>query len=230
MTSLESKAVLITGAEGGLGAFVTKAFLEAGALVAGVSRSINESDFPHPSFAAISAELSDSSAAEAVAAQVVERFGKLDALIHLVGGFAGGQPVADTDDATVDKMLDMNFRSAFHVMRAAVRRMKGGGRIVAIGSRAVSEPVAAIAAYAASKAALISLVRTLAVENRDAGITANVIVPTTIDTPATRAADPNADHSRWTDPRRMANLAVWLVSEEASQVTGAVIPLYGRGV
>jgi NAD(P)-dependent dehydrogenase (short-subunit alcohol dehydrogenase family) len=127
-------------------------------------------------------------------------------------------------------MLSMNFRSAFYIFRAGVRRMGEGGRIIAIGSRAVSEPSGNIAAYTASKAALIALVRTLAVENRDKGITANVIVPGTIDTPANRKADPNADYSRWSDPRRMAQLAVWLSSEEGAQVTGAVIPIYGRSV
>ena len=228
MSALESKVVVITGAKGGLGTYVTQAFLEAGAHVVGVSRSIQQSDFPNPKFVAVSAELSNGGAADTLLNGVVERFGRIDAVAHLLGGFAGGQPVADTDDGTLEKMLGMNFRSAFYIMRAAVRRMGSGGRLIAIGTRAASEPAANIAAYTASKAALISLMRSLAVENRDKGVTSNVIVPNVIDTPATRAADPTADFSRWTDPKQMASLAVWLTSDQAAQVTGAVIPVYGR--
>jgi hypothetical protein len=111
---------------------------------------------------------------------------------HVAGGFAYGGPIQETGDAVWDQMMDLNARAAFHVLRAAIPRMRerGSGRIVAIGSRAGVEPQANIAAYAASKAALVSLVRTAALENRDLGITANVILPGTIDTEANRKADP----------------------------------------
>src|SRR4051794_11143228 len=102
MNSLEGKVVIITGAKGGLGTFVTEAFLAAGARVAGVSRSIQPSDFPHPEFTAIPAELSSGDAARKLASDVNERFGRIDALVHVMGGFAGGQSVADTDDATLE--------------------------------------------------------------------------------------------------------------------------------
>jgi NAD(P)-dependent dehydrogenase (short-subunit alcohol dehydrogenase family) len=233
MISLESKVVVITGAKGGVGTYVTQAFLDAKARVVGVSRSIQDSDFRHSGFTAMPAELSDSNAADKLVGDVVQRFGCLDGIIHLVGGFAGGQSVADTDDATVDKMLNLNFLSAFYIMRAGVRRMgrnNSRGRLIAIGSRAITEPPANGAAYTASKAALVALMRSMAVENRDSGVTANVILPSTIDTPANRTADPNADFARWTDPRQIANLAVWLASDEAAQVTGAVIPVFGRGI
>ena len=113
MQSMEGKIVLVTGAKGGLGTYVTEAFLGAGATVAGVSRSIRQSDFAHPAFAAFPAELSSGEAARQLVEAVTARFARVDALIHVMGGFAGGQSVADTDDATVEKMLDLNYRSAF---------------------------------------------------------------------------------------------------------------------
>ncbi len=106
-------------------------------------------------------------------------------------------------------------------------RKAGAGRIVAIGSRAGVQPAANIVAYSASKAALVSLVQTAALENRDAGITANVILPGTIDTPANRKSDPTAGNSTWIAPERLAALALFLISDAAAQITGAAIPVYG---
>jgi len=104
------------------------------------------------------------------------------------------------------------------------------GRIIAIGSRAAVDPGATLAAYNASKAALVSLIRTVALENRDAGITANVILPGTMDTPANRQSDPGADFSKWVQPATVASLVVWLAGDQAKDVTGAVIPVYGAGL
>lgn len=230
MIDLNGKLVLITGASGGLGRHVTNAFLEAGATVAGVSRSIRDEDFPHARFRAFPAELASSSAAQALVAAVKARLGRIDALVHLVGGFAGGKSLAETDDAVLDQMLGVNLRAAFYVARAVLGGMReaGSGRIVMIGSRAALEPQAGTSAYAASKAALLALVRSIAVEYKPYGITANAIVPGTIDTPANRAAMPRADFSTWVDPRRIAEVALWLVSDAAAAVTGAWIPVYGR--
>jgi|SRR5579864_1029246 len=230
METLDGKTALITGAKGGLGTYVTETFLAAGANVAGVSRSIQQTDFPHPRFFAVPAELSSLNAAQTVVKELTGRFPRIDILVHLVGGFAGGTSVAGTDDATFERMLDLNLRSAFHIFRAVipVMRESGSGRIVAIGSRAAVEPQPSIGAYSASKSALVSLVRSVALENKDTGITANVILPGTMDTPANRAADPAADFAKWIDPQQVANLVLWLASEEATQVTGAVIPVYGK--
>jgi NAD(P)-dependent dehydrogenase (short-subunit alcohol dehydrogenase family) len=227
---LEGKVALITGANGGLGQAVTRAFLEAGANVIGVARSIQDSEFPHPAFAAMRAEITSGEAARAVADAVAARFGRIDVLVHLIGGFAGGQPVAETDDATLERMLDLNLKSAFYMIRAVVPQMRrqGGGRILAIGSRAAAEPAPRAGAYAASKAALVALVRAVAKENKDCAITANIVLPATIDTPANRAADPKADFTRWVDPAQIAALLVHLASEAAAQVSGAAIPVYGR--
>jgi NAD(P)-dependent dehydrogenase (short-subunit alcohol dehydrogenase family) len=129
-------------------------------------------------------------------------------------------------------MLEMNLRSAFYIARAVLPHMRaaGSGRILAIGSRAAVEPGAGAGAYSASKAALVSLIRTLAVENKDRCISANVILPGTMDTPANRAADPKADFSRWVQPSQVAGMLLHLASDAAAQVSGAVIPVYGRDI
>jgi len=180
MAELADSVVLVTGAKGGLGTHVTRAFLDAGALVVGTSRTITDADFPHQRFAGIPADLTDPAA-------------------------------------------------AVHILRAVLPSMRTAksGRIIAIGSRAGLEPPANIAAYSASKAALVSLVRTAALENRDLGITANVILPGTIDTPANRQSDPWGDRLKWVAPERLAALAVFLASDAGAQITGTAIPVYG---
>jgi NAD(P)-dependent dehydrogenase (short-subunit alcohol dehydrogenase family) len=227
--NLQGKVVVITGANGGLGNFVTNAFLEAGAQVAGVSRSIGGAEFPSERFTAISAEISNREDARSLIDATLAKFARIDGLVHLVGGFAGGKTVAETDDATLDKMLDLNLRSAFLMMRAVLPQMRtqGSGRILAIGSKAAVEPAANAAVYAASKAALVSLVRTVARENSDRNIAANVVLPGTMDTPANRKSDPGADFSKWVQPSQVAQLLVHLMADQSSQINGAVIPVYG---
>lgn len=230
MNRVGGKVVLITGAKGGLGTWVTHAFLSAGASVAGVSRAISDKDFDDPNFAAFPAELVTEQAARAVVDQVVARFQRIDALVHLVGGFAGGTRIEETKSGTFDQMFDLNVRSAFHVMSAVLPHMRRqrSGRILAISGRAGVEPTAGIGVYSASKAALISLTQTVALENSDQGISANVILPGTMDTPANRAAMPGADASKWVRPEQVASLLVYLASDDSADINGAAIPVYGR--
>ena len=229
---MKDNGVLVTGANGGLGTYVTQAFLEAGATVVGTSRRIQQSDFNHPGFTAMPAELSTRDSARALVERLLARFRKLDVLVHTVGGFAGGQPIADTDDATYQQMLDVNLNSVFHILRATITplRQSGEGRLIAIGSRAAVEPGAGVGAYSASKAAMVSLIRTVALENKDAGLRANVILPGTMDTPANRKAIPNADFSKWVQPSAIASLITWLASDAGKDINGAVIPVYGSDV
>jgi len=229
---MKGKVVLVTGANGGLGVYVTRAFLDAGATVVGSSRNIRQTDFEHPSFTAQAAELATGKGARDLLDQVVGRFGRLDVLVHTVGGFAGGQSIVDTDDATYQRMLDLNLNSVFHILRAAVNplRQSGDGRLVAIGSRAAVEPGALVGPYSASKAAMVSLIRTVALENKDAGLKANVVLPGTMDTPANRKAMPNADFSKWVQPASVASLITWLASDAGKDMNGAVIPVYGSDV
>ena len=228
---MKDKVVLVTGADGGLGTSVTQAFLDAGATVVGSSRKIQQSAFNNANFTAVPGDITSLNNARTIVNQVIERFRRLDVLAHTVGGFAGGQSVADTDDTIFQRMFDMNLRSVFHMVRAALSalRKSGNGRIIAIGSRAALEPGAGVGAYSASKAAMLSLMKTVALENQDAGVTANVILPGTMDTPANRAAMPNADFSKWVHPSHVASLVLWLASDAAREVNGAAIPVYGNG-
>ena len=218
-------ATLITGANGGLGRAVVEAFLAAGATVYGVDLAWKQ---PHtnPRFHPIEADLLKAGECE----RVVQLASPLDALVHLVGAFAGGKPVAETGDATWDRMIDLNLRGAVRIFRAALPEMlkAGRGRILAIGSRAAVEPMANFAAYSVSKAALVALVQTVALETKDSGVTVNAVLPSVIDTPPNRAAMPSADFSKWVAPESIAKLLVWLASEEARDVNGASIPIYGR--
>ena len=232
MQPINQKIALVTGASGGLGIHVTKTLLDAEFAVVGLAPKILQSDFDHPNFTALPASLDSLDAVKKVADSIIGRFQRIDVLAHLVGGFTGGSSVADTDDATFQRMFDMNVNSAFHIFRAVLPHMRkaGSGRIIAIGSRAAEAPGASVGAYSASKAALVSLVRTIAIENKDTGITANVILPGTMDTPANRKAMPGADTSQWVQPASVANLIVWLAGDAGKDVTGAAIPVYGRGL
>jgi NAD(P)-dependent dehydrogenase (short-subunit alcohol dehydrogenase family) len=129
-------------------------------------------------------------------------------------------------------MFDLNLNSVFHILRATipVLRQTGDGRIIAIGSRAALEPGAGVGAYSASKAAMVSLIRTVALENKDAGLRANVILPGTMDTPANRKAIPNANFSKWVRPAAVASLITWLAGDAGKDINGAVIPIYGTDI
>jgi NAD(P)-dependent dehydrogenase (short-subunit alcohol dehydrogenase family) len=218
-------SVLITGASGGLGTAVSKAFQESGATVIGVARSWTEP----VSFLALSVDLTTAEGCDAMVEQALVH-GPIEALVHILGGFGGGQAVAETSDKTWDGMMTLNLRVAFCAMRAVLKPMTAAkyGRIVAVGARAAMEPMPNYAAYSVSKAALVALVKNVAAENKDLGITANVVLPSTIDTPLNRQAMPKSDFSRWVKPESIAKSLVWLASQGAGDVSGAVIPIYGR--
>lgn len=205
---------------------MVEAFLGTGATVYGADLAWKQQPHSNPRFHPIEANLLDAAECERVA----KLAGPVDALLHLVGGFSGGQPVADTPDEIWEKMLGLNLRSAYSIFRAVLPGMMkaGKGRIVAVGARAALEPMANFAAYCVSKAALVALVKTVALEVKDSGITANVVLPSVIDTPANRAAMPSADASKWVTAESIAGLLVWLASDAARDVNGAAIPIYGR--
>src|SRR5712675_2976117 len=226
---MSERVVFITGAKGGLGSFITERFLATGAKVVGASRSISQQDFPLPNFAALPVDFTKAATVTSAVNSVADRYGRLDILVHVVGAFAGGKSVAETDDATWEQMRDLNLTSAFYTLRAAIPHLRksGTGRIVAIGSLTAVEPHAGLGAYVTFKAALAMLVRTVAVENRDAGVTANVVLPGTMDTPENRRAIPNADFSKWIQPSDVVNLVLWLADERAGHVTGTTVPIDG---
>jgi NAD(P)-dependent dehydrogenase (short-subunit alcohol dehydrogenase family) len=229
MQDVTGKVVVITGAKGGLGTFVTTSFLNAGARVAGVSRSIADSDFAHPRFAGFPAELSSAEALNGVLDHALSAYGRVDALVHLMGAWAGGSRLEDTDAAAFDRMLDVNLRSTFFAFSAAARimRSQGTGRLLAIGSKSAMEPQTGAGAYSVAKAALVMLVRSFAAELRGSGVTANIVLPGTMDTPQNRTANPSANPSKWVHPCLVAELLVYLASNAAEAVNGAAIPIYG---
>lgn len=227
MKQLLGRTFLITGATGGLGDAVTAAFVEAGAFVAASARKVDSSS---PAQLAVPADLTTAGGAELAVQTVLAARGQLDGVIHVLGGFATDGATQDTSEQTWDKMFALNTKSPFLVFRAALKPMReaGRGRIVAVGSRAGEVPGPALSAYASSKAALHALVKVIAAENRDSGITANVVLPSTIDTKTNRAAMPAADFQKWVRPESIAGLLVWLASDESADVNGALIPIYGR--
>ena len=227
---MSDRVVFITGAKGGLGSFITRRFLATGATVVGASRSISQQDFPLPNFAALPVDFTKSAAVSSAVNSIIDRYRKLDVLVHVLGGFAGGKSVAETDDATWEQMRDLNLTSAFYTLRAALPHLRksGSGRIVAIGSLTAVEPHAGLAAYVTFKSALAMLVRSVALENKDAGVTANVVLPGTMDTPANRKAMPKADHAAWTKVEDVAATILFLASPQNRVTRGAVVPVYGR--
>jgi NAD(P)-dependent dehydrogenase (short-subunit alcohol dehydrogenase family) len=229
-SQLKGKVILISGASGGLGEGVTQAFLEAGAEVAGVSRRWPPEASNMPRFLPVAADLTQESGCAAAVAAVLNKWSRLDAALHLMGGFAGGTRVHETSPATWDQMMNVNLRSAFLFFRAALPPMlkAGRGRLLAVGSRPGLEPVAGLAAYSASKAGLHALIRVLAAENKGTGVTANAVLPSTIDTAANRAAMPQADTSQWVVPGSIASLLIYLASDAAQDINGALVPIYGK--
>src|SRR5215472_18504351 len=125
---MKDRVVFIAGAKGGLGSFITRPFLETGATVVGASRSISQQDFPGPNFTALVADFTKAAAVSDADQSVITRFGRLDVLVHLLGGFAGGQTVAETDDATWERMRDLNLTAGFYVLRAAIPHLRKSGR------------------------------------------------------------------------------------------------------
>ncbi len=225
--NLSGKVIIVTGANGGLGVTVSQACLEAGASVAAVARSLTRWEPASERILPLALDLSQADACRQAVKATVARFGRLDGLLHLVGGFVGGSTVEETSDEDFERMLTINLRTSFNMFRAAVGAMRsaGGGRIVAVGSGAGLNPPAGMAAYAASKAALHALVVSLAAEVKSAGITANVVAPSVIDTEANRRAMPKADFSRWVTPAAIASLMLSLLADDAAGRTGEIIPI-----
>lgn len=166
-------------------------------------------------------------AEEGGARAVAEAAGPTGVLLNGVGGFGGGAPLHETDLELWDRMYRMNVRTAAALSRAVVPGMidRNAGVIVNVASQAAIDAPAGIAAYAASKAAVATLTRSLQQEVAEHGIRVNAVVPTTIDTPANRAAMPDADFGAWTSPARIAQVVAWLASDAGATVRGGLIPV-----
>jgi NAD(P)-dependent dehydrogenase (short-subunit alcohol dehydrogenase family) len=224
---MPNRIILVTGANGSLGTSVTKRFLAASDTVIGASRRIRQSDFSGSSFAAIPADFTKFESVRELTASIIKQFHRIDVVVNVVGGFAGGHPIHETDDRTWMQMQDLNLTAAFNVSRAVLPHMRkaGAGRFIAIGSKTAEQAVANLGAYVVFKAALVTLVKTIALENSGSGITANVVLPGTMDTPANRAAMPKADPKNWIQPPDVANTVFWLAGDEAAHINGAEVPI-----
>ncbi len=236
MNELTGKVVMITGAAGNLGGAVAQTCAAAGATLALVDRNAKRLDAliaqleSGVAAASFPADLLDQASVDAAVAGIRERFGCVEVLANIAGGFTMGPRLHETSDQDWDLMLDLNVRSVFHTCRAVVPGMlaAGGGRIVNIAARAALEGKAKMGPYCAAKAAVITLSETLAAEYKFDGINVNCILPGTIDTPQNRADMPDADHSQWVPPAAIADVVLFLVSAASRAVTGAAIPVYGR--
>src|SRR3954447_11052267 len=220
---LAGRQVVITGARGGLGGAVVEAFVAAGATCHLPERRAPDGAARRGVRVVAGVDLTDEASVEAF-------YGGLPGLwasVHLAGGFAAG-PLLGTRLADLGGQLDLNLVTAFLCCREAARRMgSGGGRIVNVTSRAALVPAGGTIAYTVAKGALTTLTVALGEELRGQGILVNAVAPSTIDTPANRAAMPAADHSRWARPADIARVILWLASPANALSWGAVVPVYG---
>ncbi|MGH7451642.1 MAG: SDR family oxidoreductase [bacterium] len=233
--NFKDKVVVITGGTGGLGSAVTSAFLQAGAKVFVTYRSEQEFDAlkasvnAHAALTGIKTNVLDEASVKAMVQQAA-RFGRLEVLVNLVGGYLGGVPVAEMSLEQWNKMIDLNLKSAFlcckHVLPLMMQQ--NAGRIINIGSKGGLQGGEGISAYGAAKAGLINFTQSLAAEGKRYNITANAVIPGIIDTPANRQAMREANFDEWVKPGALAQIILFLSSEEAQAITGATIPVLGK--
>ena len=225
---MKEKVVLVTGALGALGRVVTEAAIARGAKVAGVDHAPSNAPAAPDRLEFGGVDLSDPAQARRAIDAAATHFGKLDALINIAGGFAF-ETVADGEEKTWQRMYALNVLTALNASRAALAHLaaSGGGRIINVGAMGALQAGAGMGAYAASKAGVHRLTEALAAEWKGK-ITVNAVLPSTIDTEANRASMPKADFSKWVRPQELAEVILFLASDAASAVTGALIPVAGR--
>jgi NAD(P)-dependent dehydrogenase (short-subunit alcohol dehydrogenase family) len=189
-----------------------------------------ENELPGESVLCKACDLTQPSDVRDLVNAVVAHFGRLDAVLNTVGGWSGGKPVEEVSVEEWDHMLSLNLRSAFLLSRAALPPMLklGWGRIVHVSSKTAVDPRAKQAGYAVAKMGLITLTEVIAAEVKGSGVTANVILPSIIDTPDNREAMPKADTSKWVPPEQIAATMRFLCSEKSASINGARIPMYGE--
>jgi NAD(P)-dependent dehydrogenase (short-subunit alcohol dehydrogenase family) len=232
--NLTGKVVAVTGGFGALGAAVAKTLAEAGARVAILDHAPVPASTPasaHPAGALLfgGVDLAQEDAANAVIQRIVAAAGRLDGLVNVAGGFRYDKLDGGSLE-TWDYLYRMNLRTAVVTCKAALSALvkSGAGRIVNIGALGATKAAAGMGPYAASKAGVARLTESLADELKDRGVTVNAVLPSTIDTPRNRLDMPDADFSRWVSPAAIADVIAFLLSDAASAVTGALIPVAGR--
>ena len=225
---MNGKVVVITGALGALGRVVAEAALGRGARVAGIDHAPSQLAATPDRIELGGVDLSDAAAAKKAIDDAAAHFGKIDALVNIAGGFTF-EAVADGDTKSWQRMYALNVLTALNTSRAAIPHLAAStaGRIVNIGAMGALQAGSGMGPYAASKAGVHRLTEALAAEHKGR-ITVNAVLPSTIDTSANRASMPKADFSKWVTPQELAEVILFLVSDAASAVTGALIPVAGR--
>jgi NAD(P)-dependent dehydrogenase (short-subunit alcohol dehydrogenase family) len=231
--SSPASTVVVTGASGNLGRAVAAGFAARGAnlvLIASRRESLAStfgSEDATRLFAP--ADLRERAEVDAAVRAAVERFGRIDVLCNIAGGFRMGAPVHETPDADWDFLFEINVRSLLNMVRAVVPHMlaAGGGRIINVGAHAALKGVAQMGAYCSAKSAVIRITEAMAAELREKNVNVNCVLPTIIDTPENRAAMPKADPARWVSPDDLAKVFLFLASDEARAMHGAAISVSG---
>src|SRR2546430_17310303 len=225
---MDGKVVVVTGASGALGKVVAEAALARGARVAGIDHAPAQLPATQDRLELVGVDLTDAAQAKKAIDAAVSHFGKLDALINIAGGFAF-ETVADGDPKTWQRMYALNVTTALNASRSAIPHLAASpsARIVNVGAMAALQAGAGMGAYAASKGGVHRLTEALAAEWKGK-ITVNAVLPSIIDTAANRASMPKADFSKWVTPQELAEVILFLASDAAGAVTGALLPVSGR--
>lgn len=238
MNSFANRVVVVTGAVGNLGLASARAFQQAGARTVLVDRSLDRlanvfADLvgSPDHLLAGGVDLGDEASIAKMISAALERFGRIDALIHTVGAWRGGKPVHEMSLEDWDFLQDANVRTTLLMTRAVAPHFlkQRSGKIVTVSARGGIASDANNAAYSASKAAVLRITESLSAELKTSGVNVNCVLPSTIDTPQNRAAMPKADHSKWVQPSAIADVILFLASDAARAVHGAAIPVYGLG-
>jgi NAD(P)-dependent dehydrogenase (short-subunit alcohol dehydrogenase family) len=231
-----SKVVLVAGGTGGLGRAVSSAFLEEGAAVIVTYR--NEKEFEALKSAAgktsalegYSVDVTDEAATQQLIGKILSTHGRLDVLVNAVGAYSGGVPLWKLESKVFEQMLALNLRAGYVLARAVVPTMlqQKSGAIINVASKSAVDHAAGAPAYAASKAAAVALMDSLAADLKGSGVRVNSILPSIIDTEANRKAIPNADFSQWPKPEDIARVVLFLCTDDAKLIHGASVPVYGN--
>jgi NAD(P)-dependent dehydrogenase (short-subunit alcohol dehydrogenase family) len=233
----DERVVLITGATGELGPPVAQVFAAQGdrlALAArgraGLETVAQKLGLSADRVLLQPADVTREEQVNALVQATLARWGRIDVLLNLAGGYQAGILVAEMDSAFWDRLLNLNLRSVFLVCRAVVPHMlqQGGGKVVNVAARAGLQGRAKSSAYAVAKGGVILLTQSLAEEVKHSGVNVNVVLPSIIDTARNREENPKADFARWVTPEQLAAVILFLCSDTASAINGATIPVYGR--